>query len=185
MRENNKGFTAIIIFIVVFVVAFIVGVYYSGTNRKSLNPTPTPSTTPDPTANWERYSGQGISFKYPQEFIILPYQTYGGGNIPEQHFVDANTNSTLWFRVQENINPSSKQPYTNVQDLCGCNNQGTLITLDGQPAARFGNIVLFFNPTKNKQYDFQLDGPNPIDGPNPAPNTQTLNKILSTFQFTK
>lgn len=140
----------------------------------------TKNTAEEQTKNWKTYSGSGISFKYPPEYVEQPSQVYGGGNIPEQHFVDSKNKILIWFRVQDNINPDTRKPlFTDVQDLCGCNRAGTVIMLDNQPAASVGNDTLFFfNPSKTKQYNFQ------ITGPDVSTNIEIFKKVLLTFKFT-
>ncbi len=138
---------------------------------------PMPTSVPaDPTANWKVFYNLGISFKYPQYLTEQPYQTYGGGKVPEQHFTDSETKDDLWFRVEDNINLVNNKPYVNIQDVCApCN--GKNISLDGQPVLSMGNIIFFFSPDKKKKYDFQFDGPS-LDK-----NLEVFNQILSTFKF--
>ncbi len=166
--------------------------YITPTSAVILSPNPIPTIIQDETvytegtrsANWKSYSGQGISFKYPNNLVEQPYKTYGGGNIPEEHFIDNQSKEVLWFRIQDNINPpNGQQPYTDLDDLCrkqDLKNQQCLmkkIMIDNLPALDTGNGVLFLSTGGSKFYDLQLDGPN-------LANNQTIIKqILSTFKF--
>jgi hypothetical protein len=185
---KNRGFTNIILVVgllaVVIVLVFLFHTNSSGlTKLVPIAPAAVVTETSQPeisVADWKTYSGLGISFNYPQQFKVQPYQTYGGGTIPEQHFVNTKDKTILWFRLKDNVNLLTKKPFTDVQDICGCNRAGKLVTLDNQPASNFGDTtVLFLSPDKEKQYDFQ------IDGPDISTNIEIFKRILSTFKFTK
>jgi len=59
-----------------FAVVAVLGAYFLGKNAKSeskqvVNTVATsPSTSPDPTADWKTYDGNGFSFKYPSDLTV-------------------------------------------------------------------------------------------------------------------
>lgn len=70
--------TILILVVITSLATFFLGASKNNSPKIStqITPTPTPTSTPtaNPTANWKTYTGNNLSFKYPQDFEITSNQ---------------------------------------------------------------------------------------------------------------
>ena len=113
MRQKGSALLPVVIIIILIgVLGYFV---YQNTQFKSrvANPSPTitslatnspePSSTPNPTANWETYAGDGYNLKYPGDYTAAPVAFVSSPNYSSGTSVKfQNMNSSI--TVTESIN---------------------------------------------------------------------------------
>lgn len=83
--KSNLSLNIILSFLLIFSTALAGFFYWQNMRLKSMlaenikqeatsTPIPTPSATPDPTANWKTYTSDEISFKYPRSLTLKEKQ---------------------------------------------------------------------------------------------------------------
>lgn len=158
-------------------VAFL---YYQNQRLKSMlasyqsQPSPSPTATADPTADWKTYTNTkfGYSIKYPAALTIKEYAT------ETQFFIDKEYFPTLNIDVSKNLNPKTEKPYTKIQDA-------VLIKDINLKERTYGDIAWTYDEnnlygsylaaTDKYMYAISLD-----NNPN---NLYSLDQFLSTFKF--
>jgi len=179
----------------------------SSTPVATLTPTSTPSTrliptsTPDPTANWKIYSGQGISYQYPEswktQYNFTNYADTAVYDPNSMHTVVGNGGSqtqqpTVFFDVQKVINTTqtaksyadeytSGIPYNQFtatelerQSKLANGIQIELFTAQGE--GNIGKYLILSNGVKIAVVNTSLVSLN---------GEEVENLILSTFKFTQ
>lgn len=158
--------------------------------------TPTATTsTPiiDPTAGWSTFnitpdSAAGVidyQIKLPLGWNRIEHSS----NFQNDEDFRDNERYGLNIHQEENINPSTKQPFTSLRELSGLPYDTPAIKVGGQnaiqvlPRAGSENSfkVLFFSPTSKQWFSIQLD--TPVDGSLLQEGGTLYFRILSTFKF--
>ncbi len=146
-----------------------------------------PNTT-DSTANWKIYTNDGISFKYPSDWIQAPKQSSGSGWSVE--ITDTQKVYAITFSSFGNYNQQTGKPYTTVADFLGFPYQLKTVDMDGiqalQGLPRAGsenaNAVYFFSKDAKSIYTLGFDTDR--NKPDKIQDGQAIfDQILSTFEF--
>lgn len=166
------------------------------TESKKMEPAePTPTETPDPTADWETYTGNGITFKYPPEWNASDYEittTYDlEGIVRLQPLTpDVDIFAYMDLSIWENPNNLSLKEYDEqiIQSEFSPNRLN-------QPDAKEVKLDVF---TAYKTEDFNCEPHNcdmyviPLEGQILEIHSYTdyvtdkvFDQILSTFEFTE
>lgn len=193
--KSNNILVAILGILVVLLLGATAYLYYANqqlaqviTNYQRQTPSPSPASTPDPTANWKTYRSEkyNFSFKYPsewQEYLrpvtpgaqyvdVISYKPTPISEFTVVYFPDI-TNLEGWVQAtkdsglintaisgQKNINGNT---FTEVVGLSSNGEDKTYFI----KATSKGYLKIWMEP-----YDQKTQG-------------QTFDQILSTFQFTK
>ena len=162
--------------------------------------TTTPSTTPDPTANWKTYTNTSwdISFKYPAEWVdIIPsgesFISEGSANkvnlrIDKGRYynnVPLDPYSTA-FTVAVGQHPGGDNENTKIADIKVDGHDAVIISMDGLQSTQEAPSFLYDYIVRDGNSLFTLsfwsaDGAKSKE--NITNQKQTFDQILSTFKF--
>ncbi len=185
---------------VILLATLLTGTYLLGKNQ-GINQKPasktaqtpaltvTPTSTPDPTANWKTYSSDffGISLKYPSEWSQLRHDTTPVGNSKyELTEVGIKNGISLTMELQENNNFKNSEDYLNFPSPINASEK--ILLQDGTPAHFYSQFsegpmpqkgywtyLMFFK--NGKTYTFYI-----VDSENSQ--EQLMKMIIPTLKLT-
>lgn len=183
---KNNNSLVIILSILLLIAVGLAGLFYFQIQRLSkelanyqTRPFPTPTATPDVTANWKTYTNSeiGFSFKYPQEWTLQ------GTSIPRIASFDTKSGIPGEFFVayHKNIDSLSKWLLDN--------QAGEIINTINANGNQF-SVIKGGTLNVSREYAIKV-GTNSYlrlviePFPNSVISDEVINQILSTFQFTK
>lgn len=174
-KKNFLPFVALGFIIIVVVGVLLLKVFTSQPKPQTQSVVALkPSPTPDPTANWKTYQGDGFTFKYPNIwqpkvtgttvnfFAIGKPQIDPGANNGGNSLMMISTDSNAGITALTWKNLHDKTMYLHIQE--------TMIA--GKKAVKTNNFtIIFFGMPDDKTVTFLIDG-------------SLRDPILSTFKFT-
>lgn len=159
--------------------------------------TKAPTPIPDPTADWETYRNENVTFKFPSRWIEKPILIHGSGF--DQEFEDPEGKFFLTFSSTGNYNQVTGKAYTNIDEYINMPHQVKVVVIDGQearqPLPRAGsenvNAVIFFSKDSKFIYILRLQTGSTAFENTPSDASETdveegkrvFDPILSTFKF--
>jgi hypothetical protein len=171
-----KNSLLLIMSVLLIVTVAIAGLFYFQIQKLSkelskyqIQASPTPTATPDPTANWKTYTSTqfGYSFNYPQSWSLNsenPTEVASVGLDQYLHGVGKPSSGNVWFSV------------SNVATLEADNRSN-------QEVGPGATIVLITKYKQKGGETFKLEGGYWENDPKPEEKKQIIDQILSTFKF--
>lgn len=111
-----KNSLVLILSVLLIITVGIAGLFYFQIQKLSkelskyqIQPSPSPATTTDPTANWKIYNDEknGIEFKYPNTWFAMPYANSTFSVFLENHPFEIPLNSEFFTTIQLGFNEAT------------------------------------------------------------------------------